>query len=131
MKHPPWKASLKKRNLLACAAALALMFGQLTGIAQSARAQGTQDPKENLRILYMLMISQDICDFDATDEQSGNLEKMTDSLQETLKMSDGDAEKFYAEIEEVMKKQKADAGLCEAAGEWSKSYEAGMEALGK
>ena len=116
-----------KRNLFACAAALGLMFGAVS----SAPAQTPQDPKENLKILYMLLISQDICDFDATEAQSALLEKATDALQEQLKMSDEDADKFYTEIEDGMKKQKADAGLCDEKGDWSKAYEAGLEALGK
>lgn len=116
-----------KWKLIACAAALGLMFGA----ASSARAETAQDPKESLKILYMLLISQDICDFDATDAQSALLEKASDALQEQLKMSDDDADKFYTEIEDGMKKQKADAGLCDEKGAWSKSYEAGLEALGK
>ena len=116
-----------KRNLIACAAALGLMLGG----ASSGRAETAQDPRENLKILYMLLISQDICDFDATDAQSALLEKATDALQEQLKMSDDDADKFYTEIEDGMKQQKAGAGLCDENGEWSKAYEAGLEALGK
>lgn len=115
------------RRFLICAAALALA----TGLACSAPAAEAQDPKESLRILYMLIISQDICDFDATDSQSDLLEKTTDFLQEAAKLSDDDADKFYTEIEEVMKKQKDTAGLCDEKGEWAKSYEAGMAALGK
>ncbi len=116
-----------RRKLVACAAALGLMFT----LASGARAEGPPDLKESLRILYMLLISQDICDFDATDAQSEQLEKATDALQEALKMSDDDADGFYTEIEDVMKKQKADAGLCDAKGEWTKAYEAGMAQLGK
>jgi hypothetical protein len=115
------------RKLLGCAAAFFLSIG----LAANARAAEAQDPKEPLRILYMLIISQDICDFDATDTQSELLEKATDALQEAAKMSDDDADKFYTEIEDGMKKQKDTAGLCDAKGEWAKAYEAGIAALGK
>ena len=124
------KAELMKRKVIACIAALGLMIGHSV-FAPGASAEDAQAQKESLKVLYMMMISQDLCEFDATDAQTAKLEKLTDALQEILKMSDDEAEKYYAEIEADMKKQKENAGLCEETGAWSKSYEAGLEALDK
>ncbi len=92
--------------------------------ALPARAQ--EDPnaphlRERLSTLYKLEISQDLCKFDLSDDQSEAIGRQTNDIEDKLGMSEEDSTKLYRQLEGEMKSQKQSV-LCNPKGDWAKTY---------
>ena len=93
----------------------------LLAVATAASAQSETANRDSLMAIYKVTISQDMCKFEMSDDQAAAIGQASDKLEETLGLTEEDAQKLYDQIEASLARQNA-TGLCDKNGEWARTY---------
>lgn len=86
--------------------------------------------RDMLASLYSVTILQEICGFEISEAQSDAIGGITDKLEEQLELAEGEAQKFYEDVTQLLENTKPDE-LCDPKGEAAKAYVAALAMLGK
>jgi hypothetical protein len=103
-----------------------LALAALPFLALSLAAHADED-RDNLQAMHMLKASGAICGFPMSEGESARLVKATVFLEKKLKYDAARAKAYYDEVEAAFEQQKSD--LCDANGDWRKTYAAALAGL--
>jgi aryl-alcohol dehydrogenase-like predicted oxidoreductase len=103
-----------------------LNYSALFLLALASSAYADED-RDNLQAMHMLKASGAVCGFEMSESEAARLAKASAFLERKLKYDAARAKAFYDEVAGAFEAQKAD--LCDANGEWRKTYASALAGL--